>query len=1374
MLALFTVATTLTGYAVFQRYKEGVTNDRQQELAVIAESKSRQVGNWMRHRRGDVQAFRNDPLFLGAVEHWLQQGSPAGAARTKLLERMVAQQQASADYGYSSVSLFDDRAALRLSTSASEAPIQGMEKVSLLESMHSGQVTFSDIHREKRGSGELVEIELRVPLSTGRNGKVHSIGALLFRIDPYRFIFPLIQSWPTPSPSAETLLVRRDGDEVVFLNELRYRKNSPLTMHFPLEQSQLLATKAVMGQEGLAEGVDYRGVPVLGVINRIAGTSWFVISKMDKAEIYGPVNRLAEWIAGLMLVLVGGGGMVVFFWRQQEQRQYESKLERQMLSSHLNYLAKYANDIILLLDDAGNLTDFNDRAIEAFGYSAEELSGMHLDHLRAIDFSRSPAERFKLIDEAGGALIFESMMARRSGANFPVEVSVRRIDVGGRKFYQAILRDITERKQAENELARQRKFIRQVIDSNPSFIFVKDAGGRMLLANEAIAKSYGQTTEEIIGKANSDLPINPELAAVYDGVNHEVLETGQERMAVEMAILPDGKERWFHTIRKPLVQDDGAMSVLTIAMDVTELKEAEQEQQRLNRALRLLSLCNAALVHAEDEGELLVEICRLIVKAGGYRMAWVGLAEHDQKKNVHPAAQYGSDDGYLEIAKISWADTELGHGPTGLAIKTGITQINHDFLSNPKMAPWREAALARGFRSNISMCLASGAEKFGALTIYAAETHAFNAAEVKLLEELAGDLAFGMAALRTRNEHEQAIEKLRQSEEHFRFLTENASDVIYLMSLPDGRYNYLSPSSIRLTGYAPEEFYNSPMLTRAIIHPDSLAYCEEQWERLMQGEVPAYFEFRIIHKNGETRWMQQRNAPVWKEGVSKTLIAIQGVVTDVTEQKQAAEQLQFSNALLTTAYETSIDGILVVDANGQMISFNRQFIRMWGIPDEVIESRSDEQAMKSMLDKIVDPEKFLKKIWHLYVHTHEKSRDEISLLDGRVYERYTAPLVGAEGKYFGRAWYFRDITERKQAEERLQQQKTFLHQIIDTDPSLIYVKDADGKFTMVNRALANFYGLSVRQMIGKSDAMISLGRKGLSGYLEPDVESFRDGQDVMLAESSLTVDGKQNWYLTIKKPLPQPDGSFNVLGIAVDITGQKLSEMKLAESYKELQRLTAHLENVREEERTRIARELHDEMGATLAALKMRAAWLASKLPPGFPLFKEEVEHISGLVSEGIATVRQVVGKLRPSLLEDIGLDAAIENYVGRFTENSDIECMLVLPEDGIALETEQSAAIFRILQESLSNVAKHAQASKVDIRLTRQADSLLMVVEDNGLGFAHEYGGKSFGLLGIRERAMMVGGNARISSTPGKGTRVLVSIPVPYSKRSPQQFAVS
>ena len=183
------------------------------------------------------------------------------------------------------------------------------------------------------------------------------------------------------------------------------------------------------------------------------------------------------------------------------------------------------------------------------------------------------------------------------------------------------------------------------------------------------------------------------------------------------------------------------------------------EQRRGTRILRMLSECNQALLRAGEEAVLLQEICRVIVEVGGYRLAWVGAVDEGPERRVCAAAQVGDDTGYLAVARISWADDEWGRGPTGTAIRTGRPQVVRHIPTDPNYAPWRRSAGERGYASSMALPLVVSGRMFGALNIYAREPDAFDTGEVSLLEELAGDLAFGLTALRTRADRDRSRER---------------------------------------------------------------------------------------------------------------------------------------------------------------------------------------------------------------------------------------------------------------------------------------------------------------------------------------------------------------------------------------------------------------------------------------------------------------------------------------------------------------------------------------------------------------------------------------------------------------------------------------
>jgi len=222
-------------------------------------------------------------------------------------------------------------------------------------------------------------------------------------------------------------------------------------------------------------------------------------------------------------------------------------------------------------------------------------------------------------------------------------------------------------------------------------------------------------------------------------------------------------------IAVPATEQIDEIGVLARAIRVLrdEAKAAERlrfEQERLNRVLRTVGAGNAVLFHSRDEDELTARISQAIVDAGGYRMAWIGLAEHDEMKSVRPVAIAGHDDGYLSSARITWGNTG-DEGPTGVAIRTGVPQINDDTLSDAKMTPWRLSAIEHDLRSGISLPMRGPAGVLGCLTIYADEPHAFSAVEiVSLLVDLANNLAFGIVAARERRQREEMESQLNQAQ----------------------------------------------------------------------------------------------------------------------------------------------------------------------------------------------------------------------------------------------------------------------------------------------------------------------------------------------------------------------------------------------------------------------------------------------------------------------------------------------------------------------------------------------------------------------------------------------------------------------------------
>ncbi|MBE0440346.1 MAG: EAL domain-containing protein [Gammaproteobacteria bacterium] len=322
-------------------------------------------------------------------------------------------------------------------------------------------------------------------------------------------------------------------------------------------------------------------------------------------------------------------------------------------------------------------------------------------------------------------------------------------------IYHAVF--ISSIKAPYQQMYESKNLLQSVIESIPLRIFWKDRESRFLGCNTLFAHDAGESEPiHIINKNDSQLAWKKD-AELYRADDQQVMNTMTPKLAYEEPQTKDSGERiWLRTSKVPLFNTaNDVIGILGMYEDITQQKQAEQTRIKLDRQLQLLSQCNSTLIHANDEQSILNDICRLTVEIGGYKMAWVGLKENDKAKTVNPIVKYGDFGDYFEHLHITWDDSELGQGPTGTAIRTQQPIINQDYLSNPRMKPWRNQALRLGYQSSIALPLASSNIVIGALSIYSDEPHAFVEEEVRLLEELANDLAYGIITLRTRLERQE-------------------------------------------------------------------------------------------------------------------------------------------------------------------------------------------------------------------------------------------------------------------------------------------------------------------------------------------------------------------------------------------------------------------------------------------------------------------------------------------------------------------------------------------------------------------------------------------------------------------------------------------
>ena len=338
-----------------------------------------------------------------------------------------------------------------------------------------------------------------------------------------------------------------------------------------------------------------------------------------------------------------------------------------------------------------------------------------------------------------------------------------------------------------------------------------------------------------------------------------------------------------------------------------------------------------------------------------------------------------------------------------------------------------------------------------------------------------------------------------------------------------------------------------------------------------------------------------------------------------------------------------------------------------------------------------------------------------------------------------------------------------LRSLADAMPLLVWRAGPDKLCNYVSQGWLEFTGRTIEQELGNGWAE-NVHPADLRQCLDIYTSSF-DRREPFLAEYRLRHhSGQYRWVLDRGVPQVSLDGTFlGYIGSVLDTHDHKLTQQLVLRSRQELRALAVRLQRVREEEKAHLAREIHDELSGALTALKMDLSLLPDRVAKDRSLFLEKLHSMSELIDHTLARIQSIATALRPVVLDKLGLIAAIEWQAGGFQDHSGIACESHLPDEDLPLDSDRSTAVFRILQEALTNVARHANATKVVVELKSEAKDLILTVQDNGKGIDEQairaHG--SMGLLGMRERALAFGGAAEVAALPAGGTLVSLRIPI-------------
>ncbi|MBE3119667.1 MAG: PAS domain S-box protein, partial [Candidatus Atribacteria bacterium] len=497
---LLAAGIVASGFFSYRNYKRNFRVGIERQLLGVAELKVNELVAWRAERLADAALFFKNASFSGLVRQFLEK--PKDSAAQDGLRIWLSHFQAA--HEYDRIFLLDVHGVERIMVPDTPEPVAARLLEQAPEILRSDKVTFVDFHRDAPDGP--VHLSILVPIVDDR-ANVRALGILVLRIDPKKYLFPFIRRWPMASQTAEALIVRRDENDVLFLNELKFQKDSALNLRIPLGSQNVLVVKAVLGQEGLVEGVDYRGVPVLGALRAVPDSPWFLVAHMDIAEAFAPL-RERVWVMIVLVgsLLLGAGGGIGFVWRHQRAHFYRERYRaaealREVSLRQATLLAAVP-DIIMEVDDNKVYSWANSAGLEFFG---EDVIGKE-----AAFYFEGEQDTYQIVKPMfnghEGVIYVESWQRRRDGEKRLLAwwCRVLKDDNGRVTGVLSSAHDITESKRAEEALNKSEAKYRNLVENASIGIFrTKIDGSRVLDANPKLCEILGLTREEFVGQPSA-------------------------------------------------------------------------------------------------------------------------------------------------------------------------------------------------------------------------------------------------------------------------------------------------------------------------------------------------------------------------------------------------------------------------------------------------------------------------------------------------------------------------------------------------------------------------------------------------------------------------------------------------------------------------------------------------------------------------------------------------------------------------------------------------------------------------------------------------------------------------------------------------------
>ena len=1000
------------------------------------------------------------------------------------------------------------------------------------------------------------------------------------------------------------------------------------------------------------------------------------------------------------LIYPGEDGISVYYHDITERKKAELALEKvhKKLSYHINNTPL----AVVEYDSEFNILQWSKRAEEIFGWSEQEIKDKMLKP-EAITFEEDRAqvhEGFKdLAEKNSGSNIIHSRNITKSGEVIFCEWynSILKDEEGKITGIMSLVKDVTDRRKMELDLIEAESKFRTLVEQSLVGVYIFQED-KFAYVNPRFAEIFGYKEDEITGSDAPYMIVAEEDRPVIAAYLEEFRKDAFSTINYEFKGIKKSREILYAEVYGTMTHYRGRRAIIGTIIDITEKKKATEQ-----------------LKISEEE-----------LKIYNNRFKLVSKATNDALWDIDLKADtiWGN-----EVFRNYFGNEEVG------------SALFNDFLK--KVAP----ADADRITENLKIALEKKeqllTEEFRVTDISGTERVIIDKAYIIYDEE--GEAIRVLGAMQDISINKEAENRLLIERDLSDSIINSLPGIFYLYNR-EGEFYRWNTNFETVTEYNAEEIRN--------LHPLDLFTGNEK--ELLRKKIGNVFEngedaveASLLTKSGVLVPYYFTGMSIKYEGETCLL----GVGIDISEQVRYQKELEESEEKFRTVVEQASDAIFISDEHGNYLDVNARAAKLTGY--------SKEQLLQMSVYDLFPDEDLAESPFEF-----DDLREGVPVLTERTIRRKDGKTLTVEisANYLGDGRFqgiMRDATERKKAEDALKASEHKYRVLFDQNPLPMWIiSHPQRMFVDANEAACISYGYTKEEFLKMSIEDLHPERELFS--LKYDLKRIAPGIRNFGIRTHIKKDGSEIKVNIISHDIVYEDNRA-ILALANDVTEKFEAEENLQRSHEAMRELASHLETIREAERTHMAREIHDELGQQLTGLKMDISWLNRRIKSEDKAVNDKMRDTIELIDKTVITVRRIATQLRPSILDDLGLVAAMEWQTDEFEKRSEIKAGFTSNVSNVNVRPDVATGIFRIFQESLTNVLRHSKATKVETFLSVDNDTIVLNIKDNGIGFKEEdiSNKKTLGLLGMKERVLLIKGTYEINGNTGSGTSVIITVPL-------------